>query len=372
MQKVLFCVDSYFQLIGSIGLRLKKYKDWEADIVIYNTTPSARKIYRRLGKEKVFRKVFFADTLLARVGDNYSRAEKFPKYFIYLSAMLKPERGCADILGCSLNDRYDQLLFNGYGAIVECIFNVCYRKNSAIRCYRIDDGLGTYLAEWSAEKWKSRKILEKIMHILSGFQHIEKFVDGYYVAEPDMMAYQPCYPVLKMPELNREDREFVSVLNHVFHYRPEQIFKQKKVVFFGTWGNGVSQDIEVLRVLKEAAAPEEILIKIHPRENKEKYAGLGIDIMERSEIPWETVMLNKDFSQTVFVTLQSSAVFTSRIYFRKTGLDVYAYDCVQGKNYQAPGTIREWSGLYRKIYSSSCVSVPHTLEELKETVRSYI
>ena len=39
MQKVLFCVDSYLQLIISISLRLEIYSNWDADIVIYNTTP---------------------------------------------------------------------------------------------------------------------------------------------------------------------------------------------------------------------------------------------------------------------------------------------------------------------------------------------
>lgn len=372
MKKVLFCVDSYFQLTGSVGLRLERYADWEADIVIYNTTPSAKKICKRLRKEKIFRNVYFADTLLARVGDRYSLIQKFPKYFVYLASMLWPETGCRNILRHRLDDLYDHLLFNGYGAIVECIFNACYRKNSRIRCYRIDDGLGTYLSEWVKEKWKIRNMLEELMHKACNFQHIENYIDGYYVAEPEMMAFNPRYPVIQMPKLSRENLEFASALKHIFPYQIQKQLEHKKIIFFGTWGGEVEIDLKLLKVLKEIVPARDMLIKVHPREDKRKYEDLGIDTMEQSEIPWEAVMLNQDFSNSIFITVQSSAVFTSRMYFRKNGTDIYAYQFVEGKNYQLPDSIAGWIDLYQQKYSKDCVIVPRTLKEFKEAVRNRI
>ena len=212
MQKVLFCVDSYLQLIISISLRLEIYSNWDADIVIYNTTPSAKKIYDFLKEKKVFYNTFFADSMLAKVGDNYSLIEKFPKYFVYIYSIFMPKNSCRKILNNCLVQQYDQLIFHGHGAIAECIFNTCYQLNNKLRCYRIDDGLGTYLSEWGVEKWKTRIVLEKILYFLCNYKHIENFIDGYYVAEPRMMAFKAPYPVFKLPNLNKKDKKYNNIL----------------------------------------------------------------------------------------------------------------------------------------------------------------
>ena len=368
MQKVLFCVDSYLQLIISISLRLEIYSNWDADIVIYNTTPSAKKIYDFLKEKKVFYNTFFADSMLAKVGDNYSLIEKFPKYFVYIYSIFMPKNSCRKILNNCLVQQYDQLIFHGHGAIAECIFNTCYQLNNKLRCYRIDDGLGTYLSEWGVEKWKTRIVLEKILYFLCNYKHIENFIDGYYVAEPRMMAFKAPYPVFKLPNLNKKDKKYVSLLNSIFGYTKKEYFERKKIIFFGTWGRGVAGDIELIKVIKEVIPVEEILIKVHPRESQEKYKDVEIDLMDQSEVPWEIVMLNHDFSKCIFVTAESSAVFTSRVYFRTTGADVYAYKCFNGKYYDLPKSIEKWVDLYRKVYIKKCLFVPHSIENFKKVL----
>ena len=133
-------------------------------------------------------------------------------------------------------------------------------------------------------------------------------------------------------------------------------------------GRGVAGDIELIKVIKEVIPVEEILIKVHPRESQEKYKDLEIDLMDQSEVPWEIVMLNHDFSKCIFVTAESSAVFTSRVYFRTTGADVYAYKCFNGKYYDLPKSIEKWVDLYRKVYIKKCLFVPHSIENFKKVL----
>ena len=230
-KKVLFGTDSYFQLMTAINLRTTVYKDWYADIIVYGSVPSADKIADRLRETNVFDHVYMADTSLTRCGKKYSKREKLPKYFVYLYSLIAPSHVLKNAIGAKLTIPYDEFVLNSYGALPETIFNICYRNNKNIKVKRIEDGFVSYFTEFGSKKGHFRQFLESFSNLIFGDKDIKKYIDGYYFVEPDLVIAKLPYPVIRSPKFIRNNKELVSVLNHVFNYDNSLKFDKKIYLF---------------------------------------------------------------------------------------------------------------------------------------------
>ena len=86
--KILFAVDSVFQLMIAVNLRTTIFKNDKCDIIIYDSTSGAKKNSERLEETNAFSHCFFAKTPLTYCGNNYSKTQKFSKYPIYLKSLI--------------------------------------------------------------------------------------------------------------------------------------------------------------------------------------------------------------------------------------------------------------------------------------------
>ena len=166
-KKVLFGTDSYFQLMTAINLRTTVYKEWDADVIVYGSVPSADVIVSRLRETNVFDNVYLAETSLTKCGQKYTKKEKLPKYFVFLYSLISPKHVVKKAIGASLSTAYDEFVINSYGALPDAIFNVCYRNNKNVRIKRIEDGFVSYFTEFGSKKGKGRRFVEKISNILN-------------------------------------------------------------------------------------------------------------------------------------------------------------------------------------------------------------
>ena len=96
------------------------YKTDHVDLIIYNSYPSAEKLYTKIKDKRYFDNVYFAKTPLTYCGKQYSFQQKFPKYFIYAVSLVSPQKILHDIIKTDFKISYDHLVFNGDGALLEC------------------------------------------------------------------------------------------------------------------------------------------------------------------------------------------------------------------------------------------------------------
>lgn len=75
-------------------------------------------------------------------------------------------------------------LFNGYGALPDCIFNSCWKINPDIVCYRFEDGMGSCCREYDKKKSSFRIKVEGVAHKLFHTMDITEKIKGYYFSEP--------------------------------------------------------------------------------------------------------------------------------------------------------------------------------------------
>lgn len=327
MRNLLFCVDSYYQLMVSVNLVINNYSDSNSDIVIFNTMNNAEQIAERLKTSNIFRNIFFAETYLNRTVLNSNKLERIPKYLTYLYSMFFFTRYTKHVLNLTKIEKYDMFFFYGHRPLIQCLFNACKLVNSEIECYRIDDGMGTYTREWNMPKPKTRINIEKMMNRINGFKPIEEYVKGFYVPDGELINYKVNYRLIELE--NYSNPLLVKTLNEIFNYTYNfDEFEGKQLLYFGVYGKEwVDRDIYYLKQILEVVPREKILIKVHPREKIDPYAQLGIDVMKQSTAPWELFMINWQCPSMIFAAQISSAIITSKTIFKRQGIDFYLYKC---------------------------------------------
>lgn len=368
-QSVLFGTDSYFQLMTAINLRTTVYKDWNADIIIYGSVPSVNVIADRLREKGVFDNVYLAVTSLALCGNKYTWREKLPKYFVYLYSLVSPKQVVKKAIGANLEKAYDEFIMNSFGALPDAIFNACYRVNKDIRIKRIEDGYVSYFTEFGSKKGKPRRMLEWIAQKLLGYKNIKDYIVGYYFVEPELVIAHIPYPVIRSPKFSRENKELIQVLNHVFGY-DDSVKLRKRVYLFedgSLFFMGSDEEVEIVKELKDVVNADDFIVKMHPRRKENRFEALGVDVMEKSNIPWEVIQLNNRFDDCIFITVASSVAFSSDIYFGDKCHKILLYKCLKNPPKLINENFLKYLRLYKEKFGEDNLHIPSSYTELKET-----
>jgi hypothetical protein len=367
MKSVLFGVDSLFQFIIATNLRTTVYKDDEADIIIYSSTPPAKGLYEKVSKKSIYRNVYYADSSLCRCGKNYTFKEKIPKYFVYLLSMPFPKKTIKRIIGCALTEKYDEFVFHGFGALADCIFNVCYRNNTEIVCKRIEDAYVSYFTLWGSKKNSIRRSLESLSNTFLGNKNIENHINGYYFSEPEMVMAKIPYPIIQAPKFGRANKPFVELLNDLFDYK--EVLKTDKKIFLFEDGrlffDGSEEEVELVKDMISYIPKEKIAIKMHPRRKVDRFASLGVESMKASKVPWEVIQLNQDYSGCILMTVSSSAVFSSDIYFGDKCYKILLYKCLKNPLSSIDAKFEAYVQKYKERFGSDYLFIPESYDELK-------
>lgn len=369
MKNILICVDSVFQFIIASNLRVTIYKDSNVDLVIYNSYPSAHNLYDNVKNVVFFDKVYFADTVLTYCGKNYTFREKFPKYYIYIKSLIEPKKVLNRILKMELETKYDHFIFNGDGALPECVFNVCLKKNKELKCYRIEDGYYSYVKEFGKDKSKFRIHFEKVMHNIFGTKNIRNYIEGYYLSEPDLAQINYPYPKISIPKFTRDNNELVSFLNLAFNYdiSNNDQFKNKIIYFEGgaSFFDGNDEELKIMRGLVKMIPKEKILVKRHPRRKEDRFASMGISCCTVNGVPWEVIQMNCTFDGQSLICSCSSTIYNSDIYFGDSCTKVFTYRLMDNPPFVTKAQYFEsFLGAFHEKFGENSVICPGTYEEL--------
>ena len=368
MKKIIIGIDSVFQFIIASNLRMTLYKDDMVDLVIYKSFQSASDLYNHVRVTDVYRNVYLADTSLTKCGNKYSFLEKFPKYFVYLWSMIKPQKVLANIIGQKIQDKYDEFLFNGYGALPECIFNTCYQNNKSIICHRFEDGYSSYFTVYNSKKNHIRRSLESLATIIFDRQKIDDFVKSFYFQEPQMVMSTLPYEVVGVPKFGRHNKKLVDFLNKAFDYNPEE-YKQKKVYFFEDgrmfFESDTDEEVEIVSGISQIVNPNSILVKLHPRSKINRFEKLGVETMKKSSVPWEVIQLNQDYGGVIFVTITSSPIFSSDIYFGDKCYKILLYKCLKTPPSSIDAKFEAYVQKYKERFGSEYLFIPKSYDEMR-------
>lgn len=373
-KRILFGVDSYFQLIMSVSLRMTLFRSDNADIIVYNSVPSAEEVCNSLRKTKVFQHVYWGNTTLARCGKKYTFWEKFPKYFVYLLTLVAPTSTLKRIIGEPLSEKYDIFIFNGYGAMADCIFNVCYNRNKNVECRRIEDSYASYFTVYGSVKGKIRVLLEKLCSVLFNRKDINNYIRAFYFAEPDLVQVKMPYPVIQAPKIDRTNKELVNTLNSIFNYKDVEIGNKNIFLFEDgrLFFDNNDEEVDIIAELIKFVPNNRFAIKMHPRRKENRFENLGVDIMKGSGIPWEVIQLNVDFSGSIFLTTTSAPIFSSDVYFGDKCHKILLYKCLKKPLSSIDSNFEAYIKDFKKKFGEESLYIPESYDELRSILKKLI
>ena len=228
---------------------------------------------------------------------------------------------------------YDLIVYYNIDLILWkiCLISI---KNGIMPCFmRMEEGLLSY-ADLNIVRGYTLNILSKICNLTHQF---EIFGSTKTVAlyNPDIFDDRYGRKKFKIPELKRENKEIIENLNYVFNYKPKEHNFKKKYIYFSTStdldGHPVGE-MDLVMKLAKIVGKDNILIKMHPRDNRTVYKDNGFVVDNISAVPWELIQLNHTFENNVFVSLSSGGIINATAMLNDDIKAFFLFPCVKGRN----------------------------------------
>lgn len=316
MKKILAIANTHFQLIILLNLRWTLYKEDYMDIIVSDEISGYKDIIKRLKNVKVFNNVYYADAVKLLHGNMHMRRKEFLKAIFFSYSYLKK---ISDInLG-----KYDYVMFDNTDSLLtHIVYNYLERENKNIKGIFFEEAVGVcndnriYLTNYKI--YKLLHLKNKILRRRSIDLCIRKY-----------LCFQPQYvkanvrreKIEKIPDMPVNNSEFINTVNEVYDYKNNRENYHYPYVFFeesfmSNNGEEDINDMELIEKIVETVGKENIIIKRHPRNRINRFKDKNIPYNHNLGIPWEVILLNESFDDTTFLTISSSAVLSSKLYFK--------------------------------------------------------
>ena len=303
MKKNLIIVNTYFQLITAINLCINELKSDVNDIILTDRSINMEEVMKKLKKYNIFHNIFFIKN-------------KIKKYLIYLFNRKK-------IIGDIIKEEYDYLAFFNYDLLTYSIFDEMVKINSNAKCIRYEEGFNIYLSK--IENNKINSFLRTVLHRKS----LYKSTDFLYLYNPDLLCYKPCYEVKEISKLDKNNLQLKEVYNDIFNYNDKEEIKQKYIFLEESFycDNYPINDLDLVLKIANIVGNDNLLVKLHPRNNFDRFKKYGIKSNNAIGIPWEVIQMNNDFSNKVFITISSGSILASKLYFNDKIKTYLLFNC---------------------------------------------
>ena len=110
-----------------------------------------------------------------------------------------------------------------------------------------------------------------------------------------------------------------------------------------------------------------LLIKIHPRDYRTIYADHGFNVDENSAVPWEAIQLAGDFSEKIFLTVNSGSVLAGSFMSKKPVRTFYMYKlCNINENVSCKKNARDIENLLKNEDMKAILQKVNVAEKLED------
>ena len=299
---VLFIVNSTYQMITAVQLRMTVYKNDSADIIITDNLAQNNRLKKSAEKSGIFRNIF---TMITKDYD-------WKNWKFTLGAFLC-DRVIQEKLPDILKLHYEVFLYCNFAGVSVCVGAYLKRKQN-VELVMFEDGFASYSDFWKDGLERAvcpKSITDKLLY--GWMRRTPYYTSKYYVFNPELIKdWSFDFQIKEIEKIGDKTRD---ILNLVFEYNDcEDDYSGVKCIFFeeSYYADGVFVgDVEVVNRVAEIVGKESIMIKIHPRNPENRFSKLGYRTNENTIIPWEIIALNNDFSDTVLMTIASGSSITS-------------------------------------------------------------
>lgn len=356
----LFLCKTPIQVLRAIQLTYYNVDGFgHSSICIFDTFDISKKIVSQLKDTDVFQEVYYVKNNDFKKGKcNYLRSF-FEKNFL---SNIVSNNSISSISIFNV-DTYDSF----------AIYNQLKRK---VRVYYIEDAPMIY-------SFKTPSKRNQFFYGIFGLKFPIFYVDGWYFSAPDLMKTINDAPVHRLPYFNKNDKEFLDLVNAVFEYAEEPVLNQAKVIFMeeSLYTDGIlknSADFYLYREIYHRYSDTNFAVKLHPRTRENRFKN-ELDVLEKSSIPWEVYLLNSQMNNKIFISMACSTMISPKLLFSEEYRSILVYKLLDKDAIRTDGSPyfdKEWINALEKLpklyNDKEKVLVPESKEKLFDILDKWI
>jgi hypothetical protein len=160
-----------------------------------------------------------------------------------------------------------------------------------------------------------------------GLENLKTSAKKFYCFLPN--AYAGSLTPVAVPRITPNDEKLKSVFNHVFIKEKLEPYKEKYIFLsciYDIEGGKPIGELDLALRVAEIVGKDNLVVKVHPRDDAGKYQGNGLKVDINSDIPWEVIQINQDFSDKVLITTLSSSIINLNPLLEKPSKAYYGYE----------------------------------------------
>lgn len=361
MRNAFVCCTPY-HVIVSIHLIQSIYSGENNEIFISNHFENSFDIYKNLKKQKLFKAVYYVTDRHLSYDDSFLKWRKIYGLF---------SRTYQSIISDPVDFNYDNVFLFTYSYFSVLITDLVKKNNKFSEINMVEEGTLTYMlgnydivdnirfyADFIGKTVLNRRFLNP------------NILNAIYLFQPNLYNGELSHKLKKIPSL-KISINIQKLLNHIFNFEEQGNFVSSKYLFFDQSfsidGNRLISEFEVVKSISDILPRDEILIKLHPRDSKDKYKSFNINV-NSSNFPWELIYYNyfKDIKNKVLISVSSSSVFTPKILFNCEHDIILLYK-IFGKTDRR---FVKFVNKFKTIYKKKNVYEPETLNEFQQIVKN--
>ncbi len=362
--KILFESDSLIQFLIATHLRTTVFKNDDADLLMYDSMPNARRIYENIKKTGLYTNCYLVTSVLAVGRTKLNSFQKAQKFFKWIEMISFPKIAVKDNIVFE-SYRYDELIFCANSIFLDGLFSILKKENPNIKCYRYEGSLTSYIHDHENFKGKKRVFIERVIKNIFKNYDLEGTVEKYYFFEPQLIQFKHNYTIEKMEKITSINKDVLDLLNNIFEFDPNKNHIKEKYIAFED-GNlffmNNDEEVDLYSRIPKIIDKDNFIIKLHPRTGKNRFEDKDVKT-NVSVAPWEIYLLNQKMDEKVLITCASGSIFTSLIYFGANVSVYMLYKCIGEK---IPLINDNFEKLFSEIensYGKNVIKRPETREE---------
>lgn len=320
MKKALIFCNTYYQLILAIQMKLTIKKEESVTVVLTDKSRNADKVFEKLQHNDFFDQVFFLETKKEKVNAAFK-----------LKAIKNSLFGTLPI-GMDPKVKYDEIVGFNMDLPTHYLYAALTKNNPKIQCNAMEEGLLSYSVEDPGSG-----LLSLIYRIrkLFGLKNLREEAKGFYCFNPTV--YKGSRAALPVPKISRDNPQLREILKTLFlQGTPIATYEQRYIylpcIYDIEGGEPIGELVLAKKIAAEVGA-DNLLVKVHPRDDADKYKNAGLTVDSNSAVPWEVLCIYEDFSRHVFITTLSGSVLNVSAFLANAPVSYYAYPlCTLEKN----------------------------------------
>ena len=194
------------------------------------------------------------------------------------------------------------------------VCNFAYLHNKSIKFIWLEDGMSSYTIHGVFIKGGFfRDLLRNIFKHNVGKKNIE----CQYLYRPELATYTVPFTRNKASFLTPNSNT-AKIVDAIFDFSDEDIINEKYIYFDNAFSKDgiITNDNVILDDVSSIIGKNDLIIKVHPRNDASVYEGAGYKICNKNYIPWEVYFFHPEMlNNKILIGVVSTAILSPFLYF---------------------------------------------------------